>query len=427
MTGRLLSMAEPPPPTSGPPPGWYPDPERPGAHRWWDGLAWADPVADAGPDMTSPSATSPTQTPPTQTSPPQTPSEELASAEPPERPPAPHLAPASVPPPPPAPGPTGMPPSPYVSPPSTGGPLGDVGSVMSQSFRVAIDRAGHFLPMIVVFILSVGLFTSFALWLGLEDTTLTVDPETAETDLDYGGSSFWLLVAAISIPASSILTGVAKAAMARQTWAAQREMPEPWSDSVRSVLLRAGWVVPVALGRAAIYFGALSVYLVLTLAVPLAVLLFPVLIGGLFAAWVGCSFAVITAALAEPGTKAFATSFRLARVQLGGLIGRLVLLTLVGVAMILVFGLFGAPFAAIAGGDAATQVDLGDDTIRSQDVLGPSVMIFALGSVFSALGLGASHVLTTAGTTLMYRNLGGPVGEDMPGIPPTTADTTWQS
>jgi hypothetical protein len=191
-------------------------------------------------------------------------------------------------------------------------------------------------------------------------------------------------------------------------------------------------VLGVAIGRTSLYWLLNGAFLAATLVSPLFVLLFPVLVIALVLVWLRLCFVAQAAALCEVGPGAgpeagpgrgrgpFGVSFRLSGRQPGRLLGRLLLLAFVAVNLILAAGFVGAPFTALAGAEAGPAFKPGTQTLALNDFLGPNVAIFMLGSVFSALGLGASHVLSSVGTTLLYRNLEGPVDEA--GFAPVTDD-----
>ncbi len=357
MTGRLLIMSDPPPP-SNPPPGWYPDPSGGGGYRWWDGASWTETV-DASPG-----------------------SDQIDT------------------------GGVGFGgPHPGAAGPS---PIGLFGPWFSETFRLAVNRAGHFLPMILVFVLSISVPTSFAVWYALRDTVLTFDSATGAASIDYGGSMPWLLVAIVSVPASLLLSFLANASVTRQAWAVQAGLPEPWSVSVGHAMSRWGRIISYSVARTAVYWVLGGVLLLAVgispafiLAVPLGVVL------GVFL-WVRFAFVGTVAALGAPTEGPFAESRRLSGIQFGPLLGRMLVLAFVAFNMILAFGIIGAPFTAIAGG-AQSTVEGSTETVRFNDLLGGNAAVFALGSLFNAIGLGAGYVMSAAGTTLLYRNLGGSV------------------
>ncbi len=347
MTGRLLTMSDPPPPTN-PPPGWYPDPDGESGHRWWNGVAWTESV-DTGEVRTA---------------------VEAASESP--------------------------------------SPIGVFGPWFSESFRLTVSRAGHFLPMVLLFVLSVGLPASFALWFALRDTVLTFDQASAAPEIDYGGSSRWLIVVLATIPISAIGSFICKASAARQAWAAQADEPEPWSRSVAEVLRRWQKVVGYSLLRACSYWALTAVFVVAASLSPGFILMFPFLAAVLLFLWVRWTFVGTVAALAEPSAKPLAVSWDLSGRQFGALMGRLLVLAFVAFNMVLVFGILGAPFTAIAGGGSSTVATTAE-TLRTNDLLGDSATVFAIGALFNTIGLGAHYVLSAVGTTLLYRNLGGSV------------------
>ena len=358
MTGRLLSMADPPPPTD-PPPGWYPDPTRQtpqGGYRWWDGASWTDAVSGEG-----------------------------------------QVAPAV--------------------PGGGSGPVqavGPLGPWFGESFRLAVARSGHILPMILLFVVAVSVPTSVALWHALRDSVLTVDQDTGAIDLAHGGATGWLLVVAASVPVTVVLSYLLKGAVCRQAWTTAAGHPEPWSASVAAVLGRWPRVIGASLARSAIYWVVAGAFVVAVGFAPVLILATPFVVVGLVVAWTRLAFVVQVAVLGDLDERPLARSWRLAGLQFGPLLGRLLLLGFVSANLVLAAGLLGAPFTAIAGG-GGEPIQASADTLRFNDVLGDNRWAFAIGALFNAIGIGANHALAATGTTLLYRNLGGPVPADPSG------------
>lgn len=342
-------MSDPPPPSS-PPPGWYPDPAETDRFRWWDGQGWTETITD---DVSA-----------------------------------------------------------YAPAPSVdrGSVMGPVGAWISESFRLLVQRSGHVLPMVLIFVLTLSVPSSFALWYGLRDTVVTFDPNGGAPEAVYGGSQAALIIAAVLFPVSTLLSYLLKGSAIRHAWAIQAGTPEPWSESVMDCLRRSGRIIPVSAARTLLYWGLSGLFFVGLLASPAVILLFPVLLVLLIAIWVFFSFANTVATLGGPDDRPFATSRRLSAPVFFPLFGRLLLLGFLSVNLVLVFGFIGTPFTALAGG-TGEAVAPSTETLRFNELLGVNAAVFALGSLFSAIGLGANYVLSAVGTTLLYRKLDGPVAD----------------
>jgi hypothetical protein len=411
--------------SSGPPAGWYPDPAGGSGHRWWDGSAWTDHLSGPTPgtrDPQGPGRPEGTTTEPDLGGPTGPPA--VASTPSPAPPgwyhdpageggfrwwdgstwtdtvtgPLDDLADGA-----------GRPPAGSRSSSPGPGPIGEVDRLLSETFRLSGQRAGHLLPYVVYFVLSLGLIGAFAGWYGLRDTVVTIDEQSTAVDVDYGGSPVALIVYLVLFPLSMVGGVLAKAATARQTWAAQSGAPEPWSESLAGVLRRWRPLLFGAVGRTALYWVLGGSFVIGSVLVPPLILLFPVVAALFLFLWLRLAFISQAAVLAPAGSGPFSTSYRVSGQSAGRLLGRLIVLALVGAALLVVVSLTGSVFSALAGVENAVEPDPSGLVYDLNAYLGANVAFFALGSAFGALGLGANYVFAAVGTTLLYRNLDGPV------------------
>lgn len=292
--------------------------------------------------------------------------------------------------------------------------IGAVDRLLSDTLRLASARAGHLLPVVVLFVLSFGLISSIALWFGLRDTVITFDEAAAEPPIvEYGGSPAALWVYLALVPFSLLGGALLQAATARQVWSAQAGRAETWSASLSAVIGRWRPLLAGTVGKWSAYLVIGGGFVAATVMSPALVITFPFVAIALALLWLRLSFVGQAAVLGPDGVRPLSTSYRVTGTAAGKLFVRLLVLVLVGLAVTLVISLFGSVFTAIAGAEGTTPLDPDNLTYDLNAALGPNVALFALSGVFGSLALGGATVVVAAGTTLLYRNLGGPIDPEL--------------
>lgn len=298
--------------------------------------------------------------------------------------------------------------------------MAPAGQWLREAMRLAISRAGHLFPLIVVLNVPVNLLFAVAFWYALHGAVFSTEPGTRTlTNPDGSVVRYGLLVAAMVL---SFLTSVVlSSAAVHQARAALHEEPVPWSDSLLATLRRLPAVLLAGAASAVVIAG---LYLAFFASVALA----PVLVLATFPLWlVGSALAAVRFSLAVPAAtvgpspgRALATSWSLTRTRFWALFGRLVLLLLLGLSVLFLAQVVASPIVALAGGGAKETITPGATRIPVADVVGDNPAAFAIGQLFSALGGGAATILVGVATFLLYRELGGAGAE--PAAEPVAAN-----
>lgn len=342
-------MTDPPPP-SGPPPGWYPDPITGSGYRWWDGSSWSDHVTDDPGRRQGPIS---------------------------------QLQPVA----------------PWMS------------RVLSIAASRAGHFLPMIVLLIVPTGLLNGIAVWFGLRDAVL-TSDSETGELGFTNPSASAGTYGLM--ALSLGLSMLAWLLLTLAVARQASAAADGEPEPWSASMLAALQRfpRGLLAtaPVLAAFVAVY---LAVIVGSALSAGLAVLVVFLAIVALPWLVVRLSLAQVGAGLAPPGERVVTTSWQLTRHRFWAVFGRMAILLLITLVLSLLASFVSAPFTALAGGGAG-EIEPGADVVELNDLLGDNPAVFAIGQLFGALGNGASTVVWATGLTLIYRALTGVVdrGDD---------------
>lgn len=386
-----------PPPQTGPPAGWYPDPSGQPGLRWWDGGQWTEhhqpppptPHIGAGggpettirPPMTTPGPGSPTGTP------------------------------------------------------IVIRPLMPVGEWLSRSFRLSVREAGHFLPVVVLTLVPAYLSLAVALWYGLRDVVMVSD-RVAGTIGFEGEMSTALVWAGIATMVVIVLfhllyatacchfraIGMSEPVAATPVSEGESEAgptgePPLWRAALQSGFRRWPPVSATFFARLTLYWGTFAVLSVLTAVSPFFGLLFPLWPVLVVVVWVRFSLAGVSAAVGDDGRgssagPSLAASFAATRLRFWPFLGRLLALAVVGGSLFFLGNVVGGVFSAFSGGQSSDTIDPFAERIAFDQVLPTNPASFAINWLFLAFGAGAWQVLSAAGHSLLYAELDGSRSSD---------------
>ena len=367
------------------PPGWYADPWDPNSMRWWDGANW-------GAQATAGSPTAPDSSP------------------------------------------------------SNINGLSDIGAWIGETFRLSIRRAGHIFTIMMLTALPGSIVLTLTAWAASGDlqvsktaATLSGSEECVDDPLrsgcwpsyDFNGwDSGWvgpLLAAGVFALFMYVLAFVA---IGHHMHAAADETPATWSESLLAGARNVPRWILFGLVAAAAFVAIIAASSVVgTIAPALGVLLGLLSLPLFLFLWVKFSFLTVASAVAPKRTNILAASWKVSTDALMPMVGRLIVLALLGLMLTFVGNIVTAPISSIAsaGLDQDQLADILDLSGPSgvwgiRELFGsPAPLI--LGTILNTVVQIASATVSLAGLALLYRQRNGPAIERSTGTAPATPAT----
>ncbi len=295
---------------------------------------------------------------------------------------------------------------------------------MQETIRSVVARAGHFLPMVLVLALPLGLASAVPTWFALRDVVMISDPEAQTFEVqNFSWSVAMMGLIGINVAtmlASFLLSGAASHHVVPTS---DDEKQYQWSVSVRHAISRAPRIIGYSFARTLTYLGPTILLGVLIVTVSPAFILGLFMLAPVFAfLWVRLCLVDVSASIGPQSVNPFKASWAMTGPVFFPLLGRLLLLLLIGFTALFMFVILGQPFIAIAGGDSGT-VEPVQDIVRFEDILGPSLALLALSTFFSTLGSGFRDIIFAAGGTKLYQRLNGTVDEAITDVAEKVAAT----